>query len=76
MVCVEVGATAVDGDFKRFRGDEPACAVAVIDEAEALVEVDAGKLEPAADTALATVSVVRESDAARARSLDGACPRA
>ena len=75
MVCVEVGTAAVDGDFKRFRGDEPACAVAVIDEAEALVEVDAGKLESAAETVLAAVSV-RESEAARARCLDGACPRA
>jgi len=75
LVCVEVGAAAVDGDFKRFGGDEPECAAAVIDEAEALVEVDAGKLKPTADTALAAVSV-RESDAARARSLDGACPRA
>lgn len=74
LACVKVGAAAVDGDFKRFEGDEPDCAVAVIDEVEALVEVDAGKLEPAADTALAAVSV-RESDAARARSLDGACPR-
>ena len=75
LACVEVGAAAVDGDFKRFEGDGPDCAAAVIDEAEAPVEVDAGKLEPAADTALAAVSV-RESDAARARSLDGACPRA
>lgn len=75
LACVEGGAAAVDGDFKRFEGDEPDCAAAVIDEAEALVEVDAGGLERAADMALAAVSV-RESDAARARSLDGACPRA
>jgi len=52
----------------------------VIDSAEALVALDASKLEPTADTALAAVSV-RESDAARARSLDGAvnlvsCPLA
>ena len=73
LACVRVGAAAVDGDFKRFEGDEPDCAAAVIDEVEALVKVDAGKLEPA-DTALAAVCV-RESDAARARSLDGACPR-
>lgn len=75
LACVEGGAAAVDGDFKRFEGDEPDCAAAVIDEAEAPVEVDAGGLERAANMALAAVSV-RESDAARARSLDGACPRA
>jgi len=43
----------------------------VIDCTKAPVEVDAVKLEPPAETALAAVSV-RESDAARARSLVGA----
>jgi hypothetical protein len=72
LACAEVGAAAVDGDFKRFEGDVADSAVAVIDCTEAPVEVDAVKLEPPAETALAAVSV-RESDAARARSLVGAC---
>jgi hypothetical protein len=69
LVCAE-GATAVDGDFKRFGGDvaDSAC-VAVIEEAPNVI--DAGKLEPTGDAELAVVNV-RESEAARARSLDGA----
>jgi hypothetical protein len=75
LACAEVGTAAVDGDFKRFGGDVADSAVAVIDCVEAPVEVDAVKLERPAETALAAVSV-RESDAARARSLVGACSRA
>jgi hypothetical protein len=72
LVCDEVGTTTVDGDFKRFGGDvaDSAC-VAVIDSAEAPSVVDACKLELTDDAELAAVNV-RESEAARARSLDGA----
>jgi hypothetical protein len=72
LVCVEVGTTAVDGDFKRFGGDvaDSAC-VAVIDWTEAPNVIDACKLELTGDPELAAVNV-RESEAARARSLDGA----
>jgi hypothetical protein len=69
LVCAE-GATAVDGVFKRFGGDvaDSAC-VAVIEEAPDVI--DACKLEPTGDAELAVVNV-RESEAARARNLDGA----
>ena len=72
LVCVEVGTTAVDGDFKRFGGDvaDSAC-VAVIDWTEAPNVIDACKLELTGDPEVAAVNV-RESEAARARSLDGA----
>lgn len=72
LVGVEVGATAVDGDFNRVEGDvgDSAC-VAVIDWTEAPNVVDASKLEPTGDAELAVVNV-RESEAARARNLDGA----
>ena len=72
LVCDELGATTVDGDFKRFKGDGAVSAcVAVIDGTDTPDVVDACKLEPTGDTELAAVSV-RESEAARARSLDGA----
>ena len=72
LVFDEVGTTSVDGDFKRFNGDGAISAcVAVIDWTEAPDVVDACRLEPTGDTELAAVNV-RESEAARARSLDGA----
>jgi hypothetical protein len=72
------GAAAVDGDFNKFGGDVAASAdddrVAVIDWAEAPAVVNVGacklELEPTCDAALAVVRV-RESEAARARNLDG-----
>ena len=72
LVGDELGRTTVDGDFKRFECDVAVSAcVAVIDGTETPDMVDACKLEPTGDTELATVNV-RKSEAARARSLDGA----
>jgi hypothetical protein len=67
---VSVEEAAVDGDLERFEGDVE---VGTDDDRVAAVaEEEAGKLAPIDDPAAVTVSI-RESEAARALSLVGAC---
>ncbi len=72
-------AAAVDGDLEEFEGDVGVGAdddrVAVIDWPEAPAAEETGKLAPIDDAGAALVSI-RESEAARALSLDGTCSRA
>jgi hypothetical protein len=72
LVCVDGETTAIDGDLERFEGgvtgDTDEDRVVLIDWVAAPPAEDAGKLAPNPTAALVTV---RESEAARARSLDG-----
>ena len=64
----------VDGDLERFEGGVTGRAnegrIVLINWVEMLPPEDAGKLAPTDDT-MAALGSVRESEAARARSLDG-----